>query len=127
MGLINQAIREIRQFLSNLWGSIPFIKKRRKRRAAEPTEVPACWNEKPRLGKEEIPRKQIVVQKHKLRVPGLLKIKRILAGFLLLLNFIFSQFLLGRVGDQGQPMFIIFLLNSFIMADYLWKTRRAEK
>lgn len=126
MGLINQAIREIKQFLSNLLGYIPFIKKRRKRRAAEPTEVPASWNKSSRPG-EPAPRKEMIVQKHKLRVPGLLMFKRILAGFLLLLNFVFSQFLLGRVGDQGQAMFIIFLLNSFIMADYLWKTRRAEK
>lgn len=127
MGLINQAIREIKQFLSNLWNSLPFNRKKKRRRAAaEPIKVPFSWRRNSRPGEGAASEKEVIVQKHKIRVPGLRAIKRILAVFLLLINFVFSQFLLGRVGDQGQPMFILFLLNSFIMADYLWKTRRAS-
>jgi hypothetical protein len=129
MGLINQAIREIKQQLSNLWGSLPFNKRKKKRRKADADEeisVPRSWS-RSRPGEKRTSRKQVIVQKHKLRVPGLRWFKRGLAAFLLLINFVFSQFLLSQVGGQGQAMFIIFLLNSFIMADYLWKTRRASQ
>jgi hypothetical protein len=134
MGLINQAAREIKQFFSNLWRSLPFHKKKKRgieHKQEESIEIPASWRKSPRPGDSSASsaraRKQIIVEKHKIRVPGLRWFKRCLASFLLLINFVFSQFLLGRVGEQGQPLFILFLLNSFIMADYLWKTRKTSQ
>jgi lipid-A-disaccharide synthase-like uncharacterized protein len=85
--------------------------------------IPASWL-KHRSGQEKTDQK-IQFIKHKKRIPGLLWFKRILAGILLLINFSFSQFMLGSLGNVVQPMFIIFLGNSFILLDYLWKTRRS--
>jgi hypothetical protein len=56
-------------------------------------------------------------------IPFYKKFKQILAAVLLLFNLIFSQFLLGT-SSAGQIMFLIFLANSFILADYLWKMRK---
>jgi hypothetical protein len=128
MGLINQAIRTIKDYLGKLWGSIFHKKKKRRMQEEDEDEetirIPASWKKPARPGEKPANRKQIVVEKHKIRVPGLRWFKRALAGSLLFINFIFSQFLLSRMGDQGQSLFILFLLNCFIMADYLWKTRR---
>lgn len=55
-------------------------------------------------------------------IPFYRKFKQILAVVLLLFNLIFSQFLLGT-SSSGQIMFLIFLGNAFIIADYLWKSR----
>jgi hypothetical protein len=33
--------------------------------------------------------------------------------------------MLGSLGSAAQPMFAVFLGNSFILLDYLWKTRRS--
>jgi len=87
--------------------------------------VPASWL-KHRSGEPKTEQK-IQFIKNKKRIPGLLWFKRIIAGILLLINFSFSQFLLGSLGSTVQPMFIVFLGNSFILLDYLWKTRRKEE
>ena len=58
-------------------------------------------------------------------IPGYRRFKSLLALFLLLLNLIFSQFLLGS-SSAGQIMFLLFLGNSFILADYLWKMRKKD-
>jgi hypothetical protein len=125
MGLLNQIFRTVNDYLRKIWNGLFH---RGKKDEDEEIEVPASWqkaeNTSPRPGRKN--KKQIVVQKHKIRVPGLRWFKRALAGCLLFINFVFSQFLLSRVGDQGQSLFILFLLNSFIMADYLWKTRKAS-
>jgi len=120
MGLLNQAIRNLKGNLGSL-----FKRKNKKKKvaAAEPIEVPRSWSKPQPSSSARMP---ITVIKYKKRIPGLRWFKRILAGFLLLINFSFSQFLLGNIGTQAQPMFILFLLNSFIIIDYLWKTRRTE-
>jgi hypothetical protein len=56
-------------------------------------------------------------------IPLYKKFKQVLAVVLLLFNLIFSQFLLGT-SSSGQIMFLVFLGNSFLIADYLWKSRR---
>jgi len=61
----------------------------------------------------------------KRRIPWLRNAKRILAGGLLFVNFLFSQFLLAAT-NQAELIFFVFLGNSFIILDYLWKTRRRE-
>lgn len=122
MGLISQLIRGFRSRLKETFDYVFRRKPKRFLRDA-PVTVPRSWEKKKGQKLEKAP----AVTKHKLRVPHLLTFKRILAAFLLLVNFVFSQFLLGSVGTGAQPMFILFLLNSFILVDYLWKTRRAAE
>jgi len=61
----------------------------------------------------------------KFHVPGLLRVKRGMAGALLIFNGIMSQFVLGW-GRDAQMFALIFLGNVFILADYLWKTRHTD-
>jgi hypothetical protein len=116
MGLLNQTFRSLKRNLGSL-----FKGKKKKVATTEVIRVPRSWG-KPQSQPKAMP----TVIKYKKRIPGLRWFKRILAGFLLLINFAFSQYLLGSIGTQAQPMFLLFLLNSFILIDYLWKTRRAE-
>jgi hypothetical protein len=99
-------------------------KKKRKKLAQEPDQVPISWIRKQKAAPDGKPS---LVIKHKKRIPGLLYFKRALASVLLFLNFVMSQFLLGTLGAAAQPLFIFFLANSFILLDYLWKTRRKEQ
>jgi hypothetical protein len=122
MGLIQQLIRGIKSRIKN---GFDFVFRRKKKQILRdvPVTVPRSWSKK--IGQKTKPAPRVI--SHRLRVPHLLTIKRMLAAFLLLVNFVFSQFLLGSVGTGAQPMFILFLLNSFILIDYLWKTRRAPE
>ncbi len=122
MGFIAQFIRGLK---SRVKDGFDFVFRRKKKQFLRdvPVTVPRSWSKKRGLEKKAAPR----VISHRLRVPHLLFFKRALAAFLLLVNFVFSQFLLGSVGTGAQPMFILFLLNSFILIDYLWKTRRAPE
>lgn len=61
-------------------------------------------------------------KKRKIRIPMLRTIKRLIAAFLLIVNFFISQASLMSA-SQSQPLFVLFILNSFILVDYLWKTR----
>lgn len=61
----------------------------------------------------------------KIHIPFLRTTKRVMAGLLLIINFIISQATLTSHPDT-QPLFWLFLLNSFIILDYIWKTRRKE-
>lgn len=122
MGLINQVGRALKQLLRNLFRS---RKKKRSTGEEEPIEVPESWG-KQQQPQAEATRKVLVITKHKTRIPGLRTINRILAGIMLLLNLAFSQFLLGSVGTEAQPMFILFLLNSYLILRLLWITRKKE-
>lgn len=124
MGLLNQIIRELKESARNLRKKFSKKKSRRSRKD-EPIVLHPSWSKKD--GKASPEKKQLIVTKHKKRIPGLLMFKRILAGVLFLINFVLSQFLLASAGEQGFGTFIIFLGNSFILADYLWKTRGKEK
>ena len=60
---------------------------------------------------------------YKIRIPFLRTMKRYLAGLLLLLNGLFG------IASLTMPTIIryfgfLFLLNAFILLDYLWKTAR---
>jgi hypothetical protein len=101
----------------------PFKKQEKPFQNPEQMMVPKEW-----LTPENIPKiqeKYTIIDKanyRKFRIPGLRTSKRIIAGILLLLNFFISQATLtGPVATQGFAVF--FLLNSFILVDYLWKTR----
>lgn len=121
MGLGNQIIRGIKEFLKDLRKK--FSRQKRKRKD-EPTVLHPSWSKKDGKAGKPGQKKPQIIMKQKKRIPGLLMFKRLLAGFLFLVNFVLSQFLLGSLGEAGQPIFILFLLNAFIMADYIWKTRR---
>jgi len=117
IGILNQALRELKQAFHNA-----LRKLHRKKGRQNIDEMPRSWERSPSAGPGKSQR--IVVVKHKKRIPGLKFFKRALAGVLLLINFAFSQFILGSLGTVAQPMFILFLANSFILLDYLWKTRK---
>lgn len=128
-GLINSITRRFKQILKNLKKRFSGRKKKRGKVAEEEiTVVPRSWVSKSGQKREFSESTKVLIQQEgKKRIPGLLKIKRLLAGILFILNFIFSQFLLAATGSQGFFTFLFFLGNSFIIADYLWKTRRADK
>lgn len=126
IGLINQAIRGLKNSFRNL-SRLLQGKQGKRRIKSQPIKVPRSWGRKRKASPSAMPGKSQVIYRNKKRVPGLLWFKRILAGVLLLINFSFSQFLLGSMGSQAQPMFALFFLNSFILLDYLWKTRRTSQ
>lgn len=130
MGLLNQLSRALKKMLNDFFGAFSGKKKRkrklRSRRSEEPIEVPETWRKdtkEPRIIKDKKP---IVVVKHKTRIPGLRLFHRILYGVMLLLNLVFSQFLLGSVGTGAQPMFLFFLLNAYCIFRLLWSFRKKE-
>ena len=126
MGVIKQLSRAVKDLMDSFVGI--FRKKpKRSRSSSEPVMVKVH-----RSWKKEAPAAQKkgsvqIIEQQKMRIPGLRQFKRILAGFLLFINFVFIQFLLGSLGQSAQPMFLLFLGNSVILVDYLWKTRGKKK
>ena len=118
MGLINQLIRSLKNIIKNILG---FMLRKKRGSRDEPIIVPRSWK------KEKKPEKETIIIKHKRKIPGLRQLNRILAGFLLIINFVFSQFLLGSVGVAAQPVFFIFLGNCYIIIKYLWLSRKKEE
>jgi hypothetical protein len=118
-------IRQLRRAMINAFSDFKNIFKRKKEktprrsRKREPIKINKSWkkNKKDKTSDFDI------IQTEKRRIPGLKFFKRMIAAILLLINFIFSQFLLGSIGSQSQWVFLLFLGNSFIIGDYLWKTR----
>lgn len=62
----------------------------------------------------------------KRHVPIIRTFKRWIAGILIILNFIISQFVLGW-GQNAQVFMLFFLANALILIDYLWKTRHTDE
>jgi len=128
MGLIKQLIRGIKRIFSNVFGFLTRrdSKKKRRERLQQPPTVPRSWEGKegtyPRARKPD----QMIRIKHRKRVPGLRMINRFLAGLWLLMNFVFSQFLLGSIGSQAQWVFFFFLGNCYFIMKYLWSSRKDE-
>jgi len=120
MGLINQLIRSLKRHINNVFGFVF----RKKESSDEPIVVPKSWQKPEKTGKKAA--KTTVIIRHKRKVPGLKQLNRVLAGFLLVINFVFSQFLLGSVGAAAQPVFLIFMGNCYIIAKYLWGSRKKE-
>jgi len=56
----------------------------------------------------------------KVRIPGLLGLKRVCAAITLIINF--ACFL--AIAPLQEGIGIFFLINSLFLLDYLWKTRR---
>ena len=91
-------------------------------RRKEKVAVPPSWIENQGATNIDSDTVSLVVDKprRKIRLPFLRTLKRVLAGFLFLVNFLSA--VLGW--SMGTPQVgIILLPNSFIILDYLWKTR----
>jgi len=80
-------------------------------------EVPKEWIPKP--SKEVTPS----FKPSKFRIPFLKTFNRGLALIGLIINFILAQ---ATLVTDLQPLFWLFLLNSYIHLRYLWKSRRQE-
>ena len=62
----------------------------------------------------------------KIQIPGLLGIKRIIAGILFLVHGIFFLMLVRYPAPQTDYYAFVILLTAFILLDYLFKTRRSD-
>lgn len=62
--------------------------------------------------------------KVKFHIPHFRAVKRWSAAVCVVVNFVIGE--LSLTGPGSQPFAVFFLLNSFLLADYLWKTRRPE-
>lgn len=99
--------------------------RRAKKIEVEGVKVPKAWLPKSK-GKLKPKQGYVIVEKKKQKkwhIPHLRSLKRGLAGILVIFNFLFSQFCLMST-PTTQVMGLLFLANSFIIADYLWKTRK---
>jgi len=124
------AARQLRRAVQDLLDSFVGIfkrKKKRSRKSSEPEMVKLHKSWKKGSPAAHKKNRVHVIEQQKMRVPGLRQFKRIAAAFLLFINFVFSQFLLGSIGDGSQGMFLLFLGNSAILVDYIWKTRSIKK
>jgi len=119
MGALNKFFRVIRHKFFDLsdwiWDKLPIQKFRRSKIKKS--------NRRPGKKKRKEWENVEISSREKRSIPGYRKFKTLLAAGLLLLNLVFSQFILGSQ-TEGQIMFLMFLGNSFILADYLWKMRR---
>lgn len=134
MGLIAQIFREVKHQLAR-----PFSRfKKKPEEGVE--EVPSAWMEerekKARLGTEQWRPKgsrrlekrgsKFVILKPTRKLyhwPWLRQLKRSMAGILLIINFFIGEFILGTT-PGALIFFFLFLANSFILIDYLWKTMK---
>lgn len=124
MGAMNKLIRSIRHIVDDFLGLFSRKqKKTRKQKKSDPIKVPRSWNKKKPSRNSEKP---VIIHENKVRIPGLRLFHQILAGLMLLINLVFSQFLLGSIGNQAQPMFLIFVLNAYLIARLLWSYRKKE-
>ena len=127
-GLAEKTVRNIKNLAKKTFDKIFFFLK--KPEEEDEVEVPDTWVKKERIagpgkskGVLKIKQGKVVVSDRKVyHWPWIRNFKRILAGFLLMANFVFSQFMIASAGVQTVAIF--FFLNAFILLDYLWKTRR---
>jgi hypothetical protein len=129
IGIVNKIQRFINQQLKKIGKKLSRHKK--KEAEAEETEVPRSWlrsrghsaagRSKPVVLEDR--GKKVIIRKGRVyRISWLKTLKRVLAAFLLFINFVISQFLLASQ-TEAAPAFIFFLANCFVLLDYLWKTR----
>ena len=112
-------------------------KKTRKSKKAKPknlekptakgeTEIPASWRKPTEGNPGSSPRFSLPhFETRKIRVPGLRFAKRFIAAILLIVNLFIAQGTLMSA-PASQPLYLLFVLNSGILLDYLWKTRRKQ-
>jgi hypothetical protein len=58
----------------------------------------------------------------KIRIPGFRALKRWSAAVCMVLNFVIGE--MSLTAPQGQPFAVFFIVNAFLLADYIWKTQR---
>lgn len=85
--------------------------------------------EDPFVSEPGAPIRPVVREGRKYRIPFLIKIKRILAGFVFL-NMLIVIFAMGTTFTPN-PITVyvmwILLISTWLHLDYLWKTRRTEQ
>lgn len=130
-GLIEKTARSVRNWVKRIFKRFAGLFRRGQAQEEASVEIPRKWvkpemepNVKSGKGVLTIKKGKVVVSPKKLyHWPWIRNLKRLLAGFLLLVNFAFSQILMvSRSTLQIGSVF--FFLNCFILLDYLWKTRR---
>jgi hypothetical protein len=104
----------------------PFKKQDKKQESNQEEAIPDEWAEE-KLGEPQEPQTEtsryIITTSHghKLRIPFFKPFKRIIAFALMIFFFVLSQV---TFASPTPWVFIVFLTNALILADYLWKTRR---
>jgi len=96
--------------------------RRNKTKLENKTEVPKAWlkeTAKPHTSRE------IQFKRSKIHVPFLKQFNQLIAVVILIVNFIISQATLTSHPDT-QPLFWLFIFNSYIAFRYLWVSRRKE-
>lgn len=96
---------------------------KREKKKEKTIEVPSEWVTAPQSTTKQKLVSVEVKKRRKIRVPGLRTAKRVLAGLLLIVNFLISQATLMSA-PATQPLFFLFFLNALMYLDYLWKTRK---
>jgi hypothetical protein len=80
------------------------------------------------LPQPTVPKGFVIVDKAKqpwkFHLPHFLTIKRTIAGFLMLFDFILA---IVTLTSATGFFALIFLLNTYLLADYLWKTARKKQ
>jgi len=112
--------------MMNLKKKLDKILRRLPKRKETTVETPSSWlkdKQKIKLSSSIGLTELVIKKKGKRRIPLLRTVKRLLAATLLIINFFISQASLMSAA-ASQPLFLLFILNSFIMLDYLWKTRK---
>lgn len=130
LGLVAQLFREVKHQFSRLFSRF------RKKPEENVEEVPAQWMKEKPSGARALGKKRVVQKGNKFvilkptrkpyHLPWLRQLKRLMAGLLLCVNFFIAEFILGTTPGALILVFL-FLLNSFILVDYLWKTMRRKE
>jgi hypothetical protein len=135
-GLAEKTLRYVNNKIRGIFKSITGVF--RKAPEEEADEIPQKWVRAQKIKPEKASSGQFKVKGGKILMiptrkphtlggrvyhwPWLRNFKRGMAALCLLLNFVISQYLLAAAGLQWMALF--FFANSFVMIDYLWKTRR---
>lgn len=108
-------VQKVKEFLH-------FGRQTKKVTSSEEMKIPKEWIKKSKKAQD-----LVVVEKpkqrRKFKIPALRTVKRFIAFFLMVANFILAQVTLLSLGSI-QLLYIFFMLNSFLALDYTWKTRR---
>lgn len=123
MGLVAQILRAVKKQLRDLFGRF------RRKPAKDELEIPGSWRKEPErdIEKRSEPMAEprpasLTVRRGKYRIKWLLTFKRGLAVFLLFINLVLAGFMLSAQNSGAGVLFLLFLGNAFLLADYLWKT-----
>lgn len=87
-------------------------------------EIPPEWEDEEDKIIKKKERFRLHRPRKKIRIRGLRWINRGIAVILFIFNFFISQISLATAPMAAKAMGLVFLGNAYILAHYLWKTRR---